>query len=234
MQNLTKLSPARFMCATMIFFCVNYGSIHAQGERKAFNEGDKVITFGVTGGDIGSVVSGGVNNFYGSRLSPAVSFDYGLKGTRGLLSIGGFASYSRSNTSGYDGSGSYSYMLNVPSDTLFVSSSFGGVKRSSFTTGVRFGIHYSTRKWDLYAGLMIGNRTTISEFGKSTSEYYKGTLKFPNQQLIKTDISESRTITNSTFFVSPYAGARYYVTKKVSLNLEVGQYTGNVGLGFKF
>lgn len=234
MQNSTKLSLARLVWVTMIFFCANYGSIFAQDGQKAFNEGDKVISIGVTGGDIGSVVSGGVNNFYGSRISPVISFDYGLKGIRGLLSIGGFASYSRSNISSYNYNGGYGYIAKSPSDTLFISSSFGGVKISNFTAGIRLGIHYATRKWDLYAGAMIGNRTTVSEYGKSTLEYYKGTLAFPNQQLVKTDINEPRTITNSTFFISPYVGARYYVTKKVSLNLEVGQFTGNVGLGFKF
>ena len=230
MQNLRKLS-----ILTITVICANFISTMAQqDEQKAFNEGDKVISIGVSGGDIGSVVSGNVRNFYGQNLSPVISFDYGLKGTRGLLSIGGFASYSRSNISSYNGVGGYSYIANSPSDTLFVSSNFGGVKISNFTAGVRLGIHYATRKWDLYAGAMIGNRTTISEYGKSTSEYYKGTLTFPNRQLVKTDIIEPRSITNSTFFVSPYVGAKYYFTKKVSLNLEIGQYTGNVGLCFKF
>jgi hypothetical protein len=230
MQNLRKLS-----ILTIAIICTNYFSTMAQEERKAFEEGDKVISIGVSGGSIGSILSGILNNSYNTqKFSPAISFDYGLKGTRGLLSIGGFASYSRSNISGYNSFGGYGYIVNSPSDTLFVSSNFGGLKISNFTAGIRLGIHYSTRKWDLYAGAMIGNRTTISEYGKSISEYYKGTLQFPNQQLIKTDVNEPRTITNSTYFISPYSGARYYVTKKVSLNLEVGQFTGNVGLGFKF
>ena len=237
MQNSTKLSPTRLTCVIMIFLCANYGSIFAQDGQKAFNEGDKVISIGLSNGMIEALVGGIPNYTYRNALTPSVTFDYGLKGTRGIFSIGGFASYSKDKLAGYDEhnslrgtNGSY----NLGNDGLYTISKREDVNTSVFTVGVRFGLHYSTRKWDLYGGLMIGDRTTISQGGKWTTEHYEGNQQNPYVKLIKTDETDLFNRKSSTFFVSPYVGARYYVSKKVSLNLEIGQYTGNVGLGFKF
>lgn len=237
MQNLTKFSFTGLACKIMIFLCANYGSIFAQDGQKAFNEGDKVISIGLSNGMIGALAGGVPNSIYRNTLTPTVTFDYGVKGTRGIFSVGGFASYSKDKLVGYDehnylGGTNGSYILG--NDGLYTISKREDVNTSVFTVGIRFGLHYSTRKWDLYGGLMIGDRTTISEGGKWTTEHYEGTQQNPYSKLIKTDETDIFNRKNSTFFVSPYVGARYYVTKKVSLNLEVGQYTGNVGLGFKF
>lgn len=237
MQNSTNLFPVRLVCATMIFFCANYGSIFAQDGQKAFNEGDKIFTIGLSNGMIGALAGGVPNYTYRNTLTPSVTFDYGIKGTRGIFSIGGFASFSKDKLTGYDehnNLGGTNRGYNLGSDGLYTISKREDINTSVFTVGVRFGLHYSTRKWDLYGGLMIGDRTTISEGGKWSTERYEGTSQNPYNKLVKTDETDLFNRKQSTFFVSPYVGARYYVTKKVSLNLEVGQYTGNVGLGFKF
>ena len=237
MQNSTKFFLVCLVCATMIFFCADYRSIFAQDGQKAFNEGDMVLTIGLSNGMIGALAGGIPNHTYRNTLTPSVTFDYGVKGTRGIFSIGGFASFSKDKLVGYDEHnylGGTSGIYNLGSDGLYTISKREDVNTSVFTVGVRFGLHYSTRKWDLYGGLMIGDRTTISEGGKWSTERYEGTPQNPYNKLVKTDETDLFNRKSSTFFVSPYAGARYYVTKKVSLNLEVGQYTGNVGLGFKF
>ena len=227
MQNLTKFSLVRFVCVTMIFFGVNYGSMYAQGERKAFDEGDKVLSVGI---------SGGGGSFGYSKVTPSISFDYGLKGTRGIVSIGGFASYSQTNSSSSFGN-YYSY-ASINPDSLYVISKGFNQKNHTITAGLRFGLHYATRKWDLYAGTMIGYQTTIRESTSGTTAFYKGGFigGYPtnNGTLLRTEQVNLPSSQNGQMIFSPYVGARYYVTKKVALNLELGQYTGNVGLSFKF
>ena len=227
MQNLTTFSPTRLVCATMIFFCANYGSMYAQGERKAFDEGDKVLSIGIAGG-------GG--SFGYSKVTPSISFDYGLKGTRGIVSIGGFTSYSQTNSG--SSFGNYSSYVFSTSDSLYTILKGFNQKSHTITAGLRFGLHYATRKWDLYAGTMIGYQTTIRESTSGTREFYKGGFAggFPtnNGTLLKTEQVNLPTYQNGQMIFSPYVGARYYVTPKVSLNLEIGQHTGNAGIGFKF
>jgi hypothetical protein len=237
MQNLLKLS-----ILTITFFCANYFSTMAQDEQKAFKEGDKVISIGIAGGF-------GSSGY--SKLTPSISFDYGLKGTRGIVSIGGFLSYSNSTSqysnqfsSGYGGSygggygGSYfggGFGYN-PSDTTTHYTSYSNLKKQSITAGIRLGLHYSTRKWDLYAGAMIGYQFTLSETNQfSTTTYkYEPNAQYPSINTTSTSYPRSPSFHPDNIILSPYAGARYYVTKKVSLNLEVGQHTGNIGIGFKF
>jgi hypothetical protein len=220
MQNLRKLSVL-----TIMFLCANYFSTMAQGEQKAFNEGDKVISIGISGG-------GGSSGY--SKLTPSISLDYGLKGTRGIVSIGGFLSYSNS-THQYSNSFGNGGFYN-PSDTTTYYGSYTNLKKQSITAGLRVGLHYSTRKWDLYAGAMIGYQFTLSETNQfSTTTYkYEPNAQYPSISTTSTTYPRSPSYNPDNFVFSPYVGARYYVTKKVSLNLEVGQHTGNIGIGFKF
>jgi hypothetical protein len=229
MQNLTKFSPAHLVCVTMIFFCANYGSVYAQGERKAFEEGDKVLSVGISGGNSSLIYS---------RITPSISFDYGLKGTRGIVSIGGFASYSQTN-SGDDFSSYYNYSFGSGiQDSLYTISKGFKYKNQILMTGLRIGLHYAVRKWDLYAGAMISYQRIIRESTSGTNEFYKGIFSggyWPiNGTLLKTEQVEGQSFSNGKMIFSPYIGARYYLTKKVALNLELGQYTGNAGLSFKF
>jgi hypothetical protein len=233
MQNLRKLS-----ILTITFLCANYFSTMAQDEQKAFKEGDKVISIGIAGGF-------GSSGY--SKLTPSISFDYGLKGTRGIVSIGGFLSYSNSTTSqysnlfssGYRGGhgGGYGGIYGTnPSDTNTYYNTFTNLKKQAITAGLRLGLHYSTRKWDLYAGAMIGYQFTLSENNQLSTISYKNN---PNSQLptintYLTTYPRSPSYHPDNIIFSPYVGARYYVTKKVALNLEVGQHTGSVGLSFKF
>lgn len=223
MQNLRKL-----FILTISLFCANYGSTFAQGERKAFEEGDKVLTLGF---------SGGSSSFGYSKITPSISFDYGLKGTRGIVSLGGFVSYSQMN-SGNNFSNYYNYGFGSNSDSLYSISSGLNQKSHSITAGLRFGLHYATRKWDLYAGALIGYQTTITESASGTREFYKGGFVggYPpnNGTLLRTEQANLPSYQYGQMIFSPYVGARYYVTKKISLNLEVGQHTGHAGIGFKF
>jgi hypothetical protein len=228
MQNLRKLS-----ILTITVLCANYGSTFAQDEQKAFKEGDKILSIGV-GPAYNSPYSFGYYGNGGTKsLASSISFDYGLKGTHGIVSIGGFMSYSQNNlgNTGINFGG-------VNQDSIYIKLKGFEYKSHSITAGLRFALHYSTRKWDLYAGTMIGVRSLIVESRTGTVEYYKGLLpggySLPNAPLIK---SESETVSgykDNQMIFSPYVGARYYVTKKVGLNLELGQSTGNVGLSFKF
>ena len=228
MQNSTTFSPARLLSATMIFLCTNYGSMYAQDERKAFQEGDRVLTIGLS--RAGSGVYG-----FNSALRPTITFDYGLKGTNGIFSIGGFASYytststnrSNGNTKGYYGGSG------IPKDSIYGFSSGDGAVYQRIALGIRFGLHYSTRKWDLYGGLVIGYEHTITKSNDYLIEYYKIS---PTSVLVPVGTEEVKGIeyNSNQFIFSPYVGARYYVTKKISLNIEVGQHTGHGGIGFKF
>ena len=239
MQSLTTLSPARLLCATMIIFCANYGSMYAQGERKAFEEGDRILTIGLSGAGgagYGYAYGYGYSPYIGSALKPTITFDYGLKGTNGIVSIGGFASYSSSTFPGSVNnlSSSYSYGgFGYPRDSIYTIAQGGGATSQTFTAGIRLGLHYSTRRWDLYAGAMIGYQYSSTKSNDYSLEYYKG---FPNSASspVRTEEGKGRTLSSQQFLLSPYVGARYYVTKKISLNIEVGQHTGHGGIGFKF
>jgi hypothetical protein len=226
MQNLRKLS-----ILTIMFLCANYFSTLAQGERRAFDEGDKIVSFGISGGS-------GSSGF--STLTPSISFDYGLKGTRGIVSIGGFLSYSNSN---YGNQNSYSSLyFNQPITKDSVNYSIiksSGFNQHTITAGLRFGLHYATRKWDLYAGALIGYRISFTNSQTQTTDFYKGIPSqygFPstNGKLLNSETFIYPARTYGQMILSPYVGARYYVTPKISLNLELGQHTGNIGVGFKF
>ena len=214
---------------TITFLCANYFSTLAQDEQKAFNEGDKIISVGISGG--------GSSSGY-SKLTPSISFDYGLKGTRGIVSVGGFLGYNYSNSQNYFfnsnsfGSGGFG---GIPLDTGTYYSIKSVQKIQTLTAGLRIGLHYSTRKWDLYAGAMIGYQSTLTNDNSFTTATYKrNNNPFTYADKIRESTVDYRLRTNGQMILSPYVGARYYVTKKVSLNLEVGQHTGNVGIGFKF
>jgi hypothetical protein len=227
MKKLFRLSVL-----TIASLCANYFSTLAQDEQKAFNEGDKIISVGISGG--------GSSSGY-SKLTPSISFDYGLKGTRGIVSIGGFLSYSNTNYNNWNSNFYQYYTQPITKDSMSYSiSNYSRYNQHTITAGLRLGLHYATRKWDLYAGTLIGYRQSFTDSRTQTTEYYKGAISQnggfmpPNGKLIS---SEASTIPGSNYgqiVFSPYVGARYYVTKKVSLNLEIGQHTGNIGVGFKF
>ncbi len=222
MQNLRKLSVL-----TITFLCANYFSTLAQDEQKAFKEGDKVLSVGISGG-------GGSLGY--SKLTPSISFDYGLKGTRGIVSLGGFLSYSSSNFPGFTNNLSSSYYypnFGLPRDSIYTINRGGGTLNHTFTAGIRLGLHYSTRKWDLYAGALLGYQNSSTKTNDYSMEYYKG---FPTSTSlpVRTEEGKGQNFSSTQFILSPYVGARYYVTKKISLNLEIGQHTGNAGIGFKF
>jgi hypothetical protein len=114
-----------------------------------------------------------------------------------------------------------------------------GYNQHTITAGLRFGLHYSTRKWDLYAGVLVGYGLSLTNSQTQTTDFYKGIYSQYGFSSTDGKLLNSETFTyparsTGQLLLSPYAGARYYVTPKISLNLEVGQHTGNIGIGFKF
>lgn len=213
MQNLRRLTTL-----TITFLCANYFSTLAQDEQKAFKEGDKIISIGI---NRGGTLSGNTN------FAPTINYDYGLKGTRGIVSVGGFFSYSKtpfaSNRNGSSG--------DERDSTIILYKGIGGYDRQTFTVGLRLGLHYSTRKFDLYGGTLIGFQKVCTESDMTKIDYYKGT--FPNTKLIKTEYDTPQTYCHGQFIFNPYVGARYYVTKKVGIYLEAAPNTVSTGLSFK-
>ena len=230
MQNLCKLS-----ILTIIVLSANYGSTYAQDEQKAFKEGDKVFSIGISGG----FGSSGYSN-----STPSISFDYGLKGTRGIVSLGGFASYSNTNFGNFRGGISSLYPYNnqpISRDSMNYSiTNHSKYNQHTVIAGLRLGLHYSTRKWDLYAGALIGYQLSFTDSRTQTTDYYKGILSQiggftqVDGKFLKSETNTSPAYNYGKMILSPYIGAKYYLTKKVSLNLEIGQHTGNIGIGFKF
>ena len=201
MQNLTTFSPARLVCATMIFFCTNYGSMYAQGERKAFQEGDKIVSLTFSGG------GGGFTGFHGAM---GASYETAIKGTRDILSIGGFANYS---------SGNQVFLNRLPTsgfDTYYA-------RVNELSAGIRIGAHYATRKWDLYGGIMVGASYGFRPDGLANSGDFSTLRPLYQNPLDKFNIN-----------VDPYVGARYYVTKRVGLQLETTGKQTTFGIVIKF
>jgi hypothetical protein len=242
MQNLRKLLFIRLAYLTMAIICANYGSILAQEEQKAFKEGDKILSIGVgLGGESPLSNSfqrmGFYSGLYGvsegkyPSFTPSISFDYGLKGTRDIVSIGGFASYSqRTSPSSIYASGNHNYVLGQ--DSIYSYLNLKGLRSHTFTVGIRLALHYSTKKWDLYGGTMLGYQKTFTESEAGSEVFYKKnngsgipvgttTFTYPNYG-------------QEQFIFSPYIGARYYVTKKVAFNIEAEQSKGRIGLSYKF
>ena len=214
MQNLLKIC-----LLTSIILFINYDSTFAQDEQKAFKEGDKVISVGI---NRGGVLSGNTN------YAPTISFDYGLKGTRGIVSMGGFFSYSntsyvnnRTGSQGYEQDSTYVLLKGI-----------GCNNANTFTAGIRLGLHYSTRKLDLYGGASLSFQKRSWESGVTQSDYFKGTS--PNAKLLKTEFDTSKTyFDDGQFIFSPYVGARYFFTNKVGIYLEAHPTTLSTGLSFK-
>ncbi len=235
MQNLRNLQFIRLAYLTMAIICANYGSILAQDEQKAFKEGDKILSIGVGLGN--SIFNDSHNPDIHTSPTYSMSFDYGLKGTRGIVSIGAFASYSLSNYSVFSQGivrtdGNFANIGN-PQDSIYAVSSGLNLKQHTFMAGVRLGLHYSTKKWDFYAGTLVGYKTVFRESSSYLVSYFK---EYPNSTSvpIKNDFTYFQSMNNGQFILSPYVGAKYYVTKKISLNIEAGQQTGSIGIGFKF
>jgi hypothetical protein len=124
----------------------------------------------------------------------------------------------------------YSY---VPQDSIYGFLNGNGAVYQRLSFGMRFALHYSTRKWDLYGGVLVGYEHTATKSNDHSVALYK---ILPNSTSIPFGTEEVKGVkyNSGQFLFSPYVGARYYVTKKISLNLEVGQHTGHAGIGFKF
>ncbi|MCU0470696.1 MAG: hypothetical protein MUF58_19080, partial [Arcicella sp.] len=80
MQHLQKNYLTRLAYLTMVIIGMNQGMAFAQEEKKAFDEGDKIISIGVSNG-INNILSTSINQgYYRPAFTPSVTFDYGLKG----------------------------------------------------------------------------------------------------------------------------------------------------------
>ena len=196
MHNLRKLS-----ILTIIILCANYGSVLAQDEQKAFKEGDKVLSVGF-GGGYGQVI--------GIQGAIGVAYEKAITGTKGILSIGGFANFNTSSQNFLADRNIFPYY-----DTY-------SAKINEISGGVKFGIHYATRKLDLYGGLMAGGSYSTLRDGAYGIK--------PNSP-----IDCGNSLEKLKLLVNPFIGVRYYISNKVGLQFETdGKKQSNVGLSFKF
>jgi hypothetical protein len=192
MQNLCKL-----FILIITLCCANYGSIFAQGERRAFQEGDKILGF---------TVGGGYSSHLGLNGTLGASYETAIKGTNGLLSIGGFAEVERKQQ--------------IFSQSQNLLNSFDV---RNITAGAKLALHYSpSSKWDLYAGARIG-ATYSSALG------INGDL-IPN----KIPVNGGNTLDKLNLIIDPYIGARYYFSKRVGLQLETTGKQTTIGVVIKF
>lgn len=184
----------------------------ATSQEQAFNEGDKILTIGVSGG-----YSGGYNRFQGILLRPSITYDYFLKRAKGIISLGTYINYySKRNEMEY---------ANYYANGVLVKTSY---TTRNFSTGLRLGIHYPFihHNFDVYGGLALGvSRTGTVDYSRKT---------FGSNGVI-TAIFTPLDEFYSTFDVIPHFGFRYSPISKISVNVEYA--FGNyplVGLGYKF
>ena len=177
----------------------------ASSQEQAFNEGDRILTLGV---------SGGYSKYQGSLLRPSITFDYGLKGTNGLLSLGFYGSYfSKSYQHGHE--------------DLQVSGFYSNYKQTDFSLGARLAIHYPYlhKKIDVYAGLGLGINKV------STRDYSSRRLDASGNVIV---LGEFSNYTVNSLEALPFAGFRYNISKTINLNLEATHKALSIGFGVKF
>jgi hypothetical protein len=177
----------------------------ASSQEQAFNEGDRILTVGV---------SGGYSKYQGSLMRPSMTFDYGLKGTNGLLSLGVYGSY-------------FSKTYLYGNEDLLVSGYYSKYKQTDFSLGARLAIHYPYlhKKIDFYAGLGLGINKAI------TSDYLSKSIDSNGKVVV---LAEFLGSTVNTLEALPFAGFRYNISKTINLNLEATHKSVSVGLGVKF
>jgi hypothetical protein len=177
----------------------------ASSQEQAFNEGDRILTVGV---------SGGYSKYQGSLMRPSMTFDYGLKGTNGLLSLGVYGSY-------------FSKTYLYGNEDLLVSGYYSKYKQTDFSLGARLAIHYPYlhKKIDFYAGLGLGINKVI------TSDYSSKSIDSNGKVVV---LGEFLGSTVNTLEALPFAGFRYNISKTINLNLEATHKSVSVGLGVKF
>lgn len=230
---------------TITVLCANYGSTFAQEEQKAFKEGDKIFTFGLGFGSetpLSSITRHSPLNFSKGNetigFTPSIAFDYGLKANKGfVLSVGGFLSYSQRTApidGGYGLNAYNNYPTNIPKDSIYSILKLKGLKSHTLTAGIRLGIHYSTRKWDLYGGTMIGFQKVITESNAGEQTYHKVNPYMGDYYQIGVSKFVYLDYSLEQIVINPYVGVRYFISPKVALNLEAEQRKGRIGLSFKF
>lgn len=196
MQNLRKLSVLIIMV-----LCANYGSTLAQCEQKAFKEGDKILSIGI---------GAGYGQTIGIQGAMGIAFEKAIKGTNGILSIGGFANFNSSSQNFLADKSIFPYYITY------------SAKVNEFSGGVKFGIHYATRKLDLYGGLMLGGGYAYLRDGS-----YGIKPEIP--------LGCGNTLDKLKLLVNPYFGTRYYLSNKVGLHFEVdSKKQSTIGISFKF
>lgn len=187
-KSLKKVISKAF---TILFFLVAYSlRTLAQEEKvKAFKEGDHILS-----------VSTWLNprKNIGFQGAMGASYETAIKGTRGLLSVGGFANFS-----------SYFHPMAGYANSIF--------RQNEFSAGVKLGIHYATQKWDIYGGLMAGGK--YSTLGNEVIN-----------QNTDSNYINANNLNTITPLISPYLGARYYVTKRIGIQLE-STFEGKTSLG---
>ena len=207
MQNLRNLLMIRLAYLTMAIICTNYVSILAQDEQKAFKEGDKILSVGIGGGNMQDI---GYGQATGIKGAIGIAYEEAIKGTNGILSIGGFGNFKTSSQNFLADKAIFPYY-----DTYTK-------KVDEISGGIKFGIHYATRKLDLYGGLKIGG----------SYAYLHDDSYGIRPNVI---IGYENSLDKLNLLINPYIGARYYFTNKLGLQFEIdNRKHTTIGVVFKF
>jgi hypothetical protein len=190
------MNKTTFNIALLILSSYSYFS-QAQNFEKAFKEGDKII---------GLNTNIGWDRYSGFPKGFGINYDQAIKGTNGILSIGGFAYYKRQIIPGYKADTTIGNIIYGSQDYSIKN------KIENYGLGISIAAHYAVKRWDFYGGLRIG---------------------VDNQRYNFYDTYTNRIVKGSNFepMIIPYSGARYYMNKSVSLQLEY-DYKRPLSFGF--
>jgi hypothetical protein len=179
--------------------------ISDQSTTEGFGKGSNVIGIGLgLGGNYTDIYSG-----YSSTPNFVLTYDNGTFGNvgPGIISLGGLFSYKGVSYTGYDGAG-------YPYDDSW----------HYYIIGFRAAYHWdftSNPHFDPYAGLMLAYYD-ISASTSFNDPYYNG-------------IGNPYNATYASYTaLSLYIGARYFVSNKIGIWLELGFGYSNAALGVSF
>lgn len=191
--------------ASLTFGQSSNNNSNLPSNTNAFGKGTNVLSPGFgLGGDYTDIYSG-----YSSTPNFVITYDNGTFDHvgPGIISLGGLLSYKGASYTGIDGAG---YPYNDSWNYYIIG--FRAAYHWNFTSNPHF---------DIYAGLMLAYYD-ISGSVSFNDPYYKG-------------IGNPYDATYSSYTaLSLYLGARYYVSNKIGIWLELGYGYSNAALGISF
>jgi hypothetical protein len=152
---------------------------------------------------VGLNINSGWSKYSGFSRGFGATYEQAVNGTNGILSIGVFSYYKKALLPNYKADSSMVWVPNIKDGD--------NSKIENFGLGVSLAAHYALKRWDFYAGLRLGADYQHSKFF---------------------DLNNGKKYNYGSFspILAPFAGARYYVSKSISLQLE-GDYQRGLTLG---